>query len=87
MSKKLNKLRSRKEFAEPFIRARLSLELLDEIGSWANERNTLVHHLARTPYNDKRIKQVALDGKTLVDQFRNKSKSINNHLERRQRFQ
>ena len=76
ISRKLDKLRDRPEFAGKFVRDRIPAKMVDEIKAWTERRNGLVHDLANIPYDDKQVKTVALKGNELIQAFKNKSASV-----------
>lgn len=78
----LNLLKSRPEFVKPVIRKKIPLELIDNICSWKDERNKLVHNLANLPYDDIRLEQTAIDGRELVRKLENGVKSLNRYLDK-----
>ncbi|MBP3412963.1 MAG: hypothetical protein J6K89_06845 [Oscillospiraceae bacterium] len=82
MSYKLGKLRGNAEFAIPYVRKRLPLELLDEVEAWKKERDKLIHNLAKIPYNDKAVEAVAVKGQDLVKLLDNRIKSVNNYYKK-----
>lgn len=81
-SKKLEKIRSNERFQEKFTRQKMTPDFLDELKLWSEKRNKLVHALAKTPYNNTSIKEIALEGNALVIMLDNKVKSINNFFDK-----
>lgn len=79
LSQKLTKMRSNPAFVVPYVRQRITLELLDEITDWKRERDQLIHALARIPYDHESVKEVAAKGQELVRILCNKVKSVNNY--------
>lgn len=79
LSSKLNKLRGHRRFSEPFVRKRISLELIDEIEAWKRERDRLIHALAKIKYNDEEVKAIAERGSRLSKTLENKVKSVNHY--------
>ena len=82
ISRKLDKLRDRPEFANRFVRDRIPTKMIDEIKDWIETRNDLIHNLANIPYDDESIIAVAERGKQLLDVFKNKSASVINHFKK-----
>ncbi len=77
LSTKLNKLRSNPKFVLPYVRKRLPLDFIDRIDSWKKQRDRFIHDLAKIPYDDDNVKQVAMDGNEIVRILDNKSRSVN----------
>jgi len=79
LSQKLTKMRSNPAFVAPYVRQRITPELLDEIIEWKRERDQLIHALAKIPYDHESVKSVAIRGQKLVRILCNKVKSVNNY--------
>jgi len=79
LSEKIRKLTGNPAFLVPFVRQRITIELLEEINNWKRERDQLIHALAKIPYNHEEVKEVALKGQELVRVLSNKVKSVNNY--------
>ena len=79
LSQKLTKMHSNPAFVTPYVRQRITPELLDEITEWKRERDQLIHALAKIPYDHESIKNTAVQGKELVRILSNKVKSVNNY--------
>lgn len=79
LSQKLTKMRSNPAFVAPYVRQRITPELLDEIIEWKRERDQLIHALAKIPYDHESVKSVAIRGQKLVRILCNKAKSVNNY--------
>ena len=77
LSAKLNKLRSNPKFVLPYVRERLPLDFIDRIDVWKKQRDRLIHNLAKIPYDDDNVMQVAIEGKEIVRILDNKSRSVN----------
>ena len=82
LSAKINKLKSDSAFTAKYPRSRLTLELLDELYTWKQDRDALVHNLANIPYNDNAVREVAERGKKLIDTLSNRVKSVNNYYKK-----
>ena len=87
LSQKLTKMRSNPAFVVPYVRQRITPELLDEITDWKRERDQLIHALAKIPYEHESIKAVAVRGQELVRILCNKVKSVNNFHRKHPRIQ
>ena len=81
LSRKLRKLRGNPLFNDPYVRKRLSLELLDDVENWKRERDQLIHALARITYNHESIKEIAETGDGIVKILDNKVKSTNRYFD------
>ena len=79
IKQKINKARNNPIFTTDFVRKRITLEMLDQIESWKDRRNKLIHALATTKYDEESVKQIALEGNDLIKVFSNKVQSVNNH--------
>lgn len=84
ISRKIDKIRSRPEFTTKFVRERLSLDLVEEIQAWTEQRNAFIHNLANTPYDSEQVKQVAKDGERILKVFKTKSSSVINRFKKDQ---
>lgn len=79
LSQKLAKMRDNPAFHIPYIRQRITLEVLEEITVWKRERDKLIHALARTPYDHESVKATAIAGQELVKKLSSKVRSVNAH--------
>lgn len=84
ISEKMKKMRENPAFDIPYVRHRISLELLDQLTEWKRERDKLIHALAKIPYDHESVKAVAVRGQELVRVLSNKVKSVNNYYSRLQ---
>ena len=73
---KIDKIRSRPEFTEKFVRDRLPEGLMVQIKDWTERRNALIHNLANIPYDSQQVKEVAEEGGRVLKVFKNKSASV-----------
>lgn len=81
ISKKLNKLKSEKEFQTSYIRKHLTEELIEKIYEWKIQRDKLMHNIINLQYKNDEIKMVALNGECLVKKFNSKSQLVNKYLD------
>lgn len=81
LSEKLNKINSRKEFQDKYIKKHMTQELIEKIKNWKNERDKLIHDLVKNTYDLESLKNIALDGECLVKRFASKSQLVNKYLE------
>lgn len=82
ISKKLRKMRDNPAFHVPYIRQRITLELLDEITTWKRERDQLIHALAKIPYDHEGVKATAISGLDLVNRLSSKIRSVNAYCDK-----
>ena len=83
LSEKLNKIKSRKEFQDEYIKKHITQELIEKINNWKNERDKLIHDLVKNPYDSDFLKNIALDGECLVKRFASKSQLVNKYLDKK----
>ena len=79
ISQKLKEMRSNAVFQVPYVRQRISLELLDEIMEWKDKRDNFIHHLATIPYDHESVKTTAIIGQELVKKLSSKVRSVNTY--------
>lgn len=79
LSQKINKFKTNPAFTAKYPRSRLTEDLLKKLSDWKQDRDNLVHHLAKTPYNDDTVREIAERGKILIDTLSNRVKSVNNY--------
>ena len=79
ISEKIKKMRGNPAFLVPYVRQRITLELLDEITGWKPDRDQLIHALAKVPYDHDSVREIATRGQELVRILSNKVKSANNY--------
>jgi hypothetical protein len=84
LSSKLNKLRGNPKFIVPYVRKRIPLDFIDRIDLWKKQRDKFIHGLAKIPYDDENVMQVATAGNEIVRILDNKSKSINKFYDKQQ---
>ena len=82
LSEKLKKMRGNPAFCNSFVRQRISFELIDDIIRWKQERDRLIHALAKIPYDHESVKEVAVDGQNLVKVLNSKVKSVNRYFDK-----
>jgi hypothetical protein len=84
LASKLNKLRGNPKFVVPYVRKRIPLEFIDRIDLWKKQRDIFIHSLAKIPYDDENVMQVATEGNEIVRILDNKSKSINRFFDKQE---
>ena len=84
LSDKLKKLRGNPAFDNNYVRKRLTLEFLQEIEDWKRNRDQLIHALAKVPYDNERVKEIALTGQEIVRVLDNKAKSLNKYFDEKE---
>lgn len=82
LMKKINKIRSNKEFQNEYIKKHISNELLDNIIEWKRNRDKLMHNSIALEYENNQIKDIALLGECLIKRLNNKTKLVNNYLDK-----
>ena len=60
LNEKLNKIKSRKEFEDKYIRKHISKEFIEDINSWKSERDKLIHALVKNEYDYDALKTIAI---------------------------
>lgn len=82
LDKKLRIIKNDKIFKLPYILKHIPAERISEIFAWKKKRNELIHDLVNTSYENNEIKALALDGECIVKNFNNKTKLVNNFLDK-----
>ena len=82
LNEKLKKMRLNPAFDSPYVRQRITPELLDEIIEWKRQRDQLIHALAKIPYDHETVKATAIKGQELVKKLSSKVRSINSYHEK-----
>ena len=82
IEKKLNRINSRKEFQNDYIKKHITSDMINNILNWKNERNTLIHALVKHTFDYDKLKTIALDGECLVKNFSSKSQLVNKFLDK-----
>lgn len=81
LNEKLNKIKSRKEFNNKYIKKHIPNDFIEEIYSWKEKRDKLIHALVKNEYDYDTLKTIALHGECLANKLANKSKLVNKHLD------
>lgn len=76
LANKLNSIEHQIGKKNALIIGKVDPKTITELKNWKERRNNLVHRSCNRPYDNEEIKQVALDGKMLVDQLSNQSQKI-----------
>lgn len=84
LNKKLNILTNGKAFNEKYIRKRITIELIEDLRSWKEDRNKLIHALAKIQYNSESVNKIAQRGQELVRVLDNKTKSVNHYFQQKE---
>ena len=82
LAEKIRRMRGNQAFSNSYVRKRITLELLDDIYEWKQERDRLIHALAKIPYNHESIKDIAERGQEIVRVLDNKVKSVNHYYDK-----
>lgn len=84
ISAKLRKIADNPAFHVPYVRQRIPLDLIVSITEWKNERDQLIHALAKIPYDHDSIQEIAKRGQDLVRLFSARVQSVNRYHKKRQ---
>lgn len=82
LAQKLAKMRDNPAFHVPYVRQRITLELLEEITDWKRQRDQLIHALAKIPYDHESVKITAITGQELIRKLSSKVRSVNTYHEK-----
>lgn len=82
INKKLNKFKTCAPFTSKEISKRLDCAFLQSVSDWKDERNTLIHHLATTPYDAEEVKSLAIRGDEIVRKLSSKAESVNRLIDK-----
>ena len=82
LMKKINKIKSCKEFKDKYIEKHIPNELLDKIIDWKRNRDKLMHNCIELEYENNQIKDVALYGECLIKRLNTKTKLVNKDLDK-----
>lgn len=82
LGEKIGMLKSYKIFKDEYISKHIDMELLEQIDNWKDKRNKLVHGLVESTYGTEVVKQVALEGKTLIRKFASKTTLVTRYLDK-----
>lgn len=82
LGEKIGILKSYKIFKDEYISKHIDMELLEQIDNWKDKRNKLVHGLVESTYGTEVVKQVALEGKTLIRKFASKTTLVTRYLDK-----
>lgn len=83
LDRKLKMIKSNKAFQDTYIKKHLTEELINNIINWKNERNKIMHDIIKTNYENEVIKNLALQGECFARRINNKSKLVNNYLDKK----
>ncbi len=81
LNSKLSKIQKSKFYKYSYVRKHLTINLIDSIYDWKNDRNKLIHDLIKANYSNEEIKNVALKGYDLIKKINNKSTLINKYID------
>ena len=57
---------------------------IDVMLDWKRNRDQLIHALAKVPYDNERVKEIALTGQEIVKVLDNKAKSLNKYFDEKE---
>ena len=58
------------------------MKLIGDLYTWKEERDALIHHMAKIPYDHESIKATAIAGQELVKMLSSKVRSVNAYYEK-----
>ena len=79
LADKLRKMERNQMFLVPYVKKRITNELVERIRKWKRNRDQLIHALAKIPYDHESVKEIAAEGQKIVQILSNKVKSVNNY--------
>ena len=82
---KIRYIQKQAEQKKTLMNKYFSDDLLDEILTWKDERNRMIHALMKQPLTTKMLEDIALQGKNLARALTNISGSFNKAAERKAR--
>ena len=83
LSEKLRRIKGNPAFNNAYIHKRISLELIESVENWKRDRDRLIHALARIPYDNEEVKEIAERGQELVNTLDNIVRSVNRYYDKR----
>ena len=82
MKNKLNSISFQIGKENPALKGRFDEALIVDMNKWREKRNTIVHRSCIRVYNSEEIKQIAEEGKALVDRLDNTARRVKNHCKK-----
>ena len=82
LSRKLKRVRELQRRKDSLENKYLSVELLDSIDAWKNERNALIHALLKQNLSTDQLLETAETGNIIAKQLASKATSIRRKLEK-----
>ena len=83
LNEKINKIKSRKEFEDLYIKKHLTKDLIDSIYEWKCNRDKLMHNIMNLNYKSSEVKMLALNGECMIKKLNNKTRLVNNFLDKK----
>lgn len=81
LNEKLSRIKSLSIFKDKYCLKHLTLDLIDRLYKWKNQRNKLIHDLIKSSYDNLDIKEAAEEGYELVKKFNGKTTLVNKYLD------
>lgn len=81
LNEKLSRIKSLYIFKDKYCLKHLTLDLIDRLYKWKNQRNKLIHDLIKSSYDNLDIKEAAEEGYELVKKFNGKTTLVNKYLD------
>ena len=82
LSNKLSSIEYQLGKSHPIISAKMDKKIIDDIRLWKDRRNDIAHRACIIRYEDTAIKDIALEGKELVERISNASAKISRLAEK-----
>ena len=79
ISTKLRKIADNPAFHVPYVRQRIPLDLIAQLTTWKQDRDQLIHALAKIPYDHDSVQEIATRGQELVRLFSTRVQSVNRY--------
>lgn len=76
LKNKLNSIAHQIGKENPALKGKIDTVLIEDINKWREQRNTIVHRSCIRVYNSEEIKQIAEEGKMLVDKLNNAARRV-----------
>ncbi len=79
LAERLKRIEQHSAFQDDYTKKHITSDLINDIYTWKDRRNVLIHDLVNNEYDNEEIKELALQGVELVKVLNNKSTLVNNH--------
>ncbi|MBE6910981.1 MAG: hypothetical protein E7473_00475 [Ruminococcaceae bacterium] len=82
LNKKLSKIKDMQREQRGLINKYISVELIEQISVWKENRNRLIHALMKQLLHTEDLQSVALEGQMIAKTISSKTRAYNNALEK-----